>query len=359
MSSAIGLSPPRCAFERVIAWPNLLAAWRAAARGKRGKRATAAFEHQLADRLLALQQDLSSGAYQPGDYKSFHIHEPKRRLISAAPFRDRVVHHALCQVIEPVFEAGFNAHSYANRVGKGTHKAIRRVQQLACSYRYALRLDIVEHFASIDHALLYQRLAWQIDDPRTLALAGTIIDSGRGVLAGHYTPYLFPGDTASALQRPRGLPIGNLTSQFWSNCYLDPLDHFLTETLGCQGYARYVDDLALFADTKTQLWDWKTACRDFLAGLRQRLHEHNAQVVPCEHGIPWLGFVVYPQRLRLKSRHSVHATRRLKSRYHAWQCGEISFGELDASVKGWVNHAVFADSRNLRWHVLTKAFDAR
>lgn len=100
----------------------------------------------------------------------------------AAPFRDRVVHHALCQVIEPVFEAGFVADSYANRIGKGTHKAILRVQALARSYRYALRLDVVEHFASIDHALLLRELARRIDDPRTLDLVRIIIASGRGVL---------------------------------------------------------------------------------------------------------------------------------------------------------------------------------
>lgn len=154
------------------------------------------------------------------------------------------------------------------------------------------------------------------------------------MLEGQYTPYRFPGDTPGALDRPRGLPIGNLTSQFWSNCYLDALDHFITDTLGCTAYVRYVDDMVLFADDKPQLWRWKSACRYFLAGLRLRIHEHSAQAVPCEQGIPWLGFVITPKQIRLKSRNSRHATRRLTARYQAWQRGEISFGGTSRSRAG-------------------------
>lgn len=121
-------------------------AYHKAARGKRGKAAAATFEHQLADRLLWLRAELIDGTYRPGPYQHFTIHEPKRRLISAAPFGDRVVHHALCNIIEPLFEALFHPHSYANRVGKGTHRAIDRLQAYACRYRYVLRLGIVQHF---------------------------------------------------------------------------------------------------------------------------------------------------------------------------------------------------------------------
>jgi RNA-directed DNA polymerase len=135
-------------FEQVLAWDNLLLAWRKAARGKRGKAGAALFEHQIADRLLALQSALRDGIWRPGGYVHFFIHEPKRRRISAAPFADRVVHHALCNCIEPVFERLFIPDSYANRPGRGTHRAVARLQQLARRYRYVLRLDIVKHFPS-------------------------------------------------------------------------------------------------------------------------------------------------------------------------------------------------------------------
>ncbi len=112
-------------------WDNLLLAYRKASQGKRGHADVAEFEYRLEDNLLQLQQELSNQTYQPGAYHSFYIHDPKKRLISAAPFRDRVVHHALCNLIEPVFEKSFIYDSYANRVGKGTHKAIDRAQLFA------------------------------------------------------------------------------------------------------------------------------------------------------------------------------------------------------------------------------------
>lgn len=169
MSSAIYHSS-EVTLEKVIAWENLLLAWRKAARGKRAKPGVADFEYQAADRLLELQSVLRVGTWRPGGYVHFYIHEPKRRRISAAPFADRVVHHALCNLIEPVFERLFISDSYANRPGKGTHRAVDRLQQFAKRYRYVLRLDIVKHFPSIDHAILLATLARHLHDDRLLDL---------------------------------------------------------------------------------------------------------------------------------------------------------------------------------------------
>jgi retron-type reverse transcriptase len=199
-------------FDNITSWENLWAAYHKAARGKRGKLAAAAFEHHLADRLLTLQAELNNRSYQPGKYHHFLIHEPKRRKISAAPFRDRVVHHALCNLIEPMFEAQFHPHSYANRVGKGTHRAIAQLQTYARQYRYVLRLDIVQHFPSIDHAILKQELFRLLPDNGVQWLVNLILQSGEGVLANEYRMVYFEGDSLLASLRPRGLPIGNLTS---------------------------------------------------------------------------------------------------------------------------------------------------
>jgi RNA-directed DNA polymerase len=339
-------------FDLVHDWHNLLLAWKQAAKGKRGKGPVAAFEVNLAENLLVLQDELVTGTYRPGGYTHFHVHEPKPRLISAAPFRDRVVHHALCNVIEPVFERRFIPDSYANRKGKGTHLACNRFQAFSRHYPYVLRLDIVKHFPSLDHAVLLNILARYLRDDRILALCQIIIDSGAGILDQEHQPWLFPGDDLLALTRPCGLPIGNLTSQFWSNCYLHPLDLFIKRELGCKAYLRYVDDFALFSHSKTQLWEWKLAIREKLASLRLRFHEHSAQVCPVNSGIPWLGFVIYPTHRKLKSRKVVHATRRLHSAYQRWQRGHISFAEFDAMVQGWINHAHYADTWGLRNHVL-------
>ncbi len=338
-------------YSQIIAWSNLLFAYRKAARHKRGKRTAAGFEHQLADHLLALQDELTRCTYQPGGYVHFRIHDPKARKISAAPFRDRVAHHALCNIIEPLFEAQFIPHSYANRVGKGTHRALDTLQAFARCFRYVLRADIVKHFPSVDHAILLDILADTVRDDAARWLIERIISSGHGVLADEYEMLYFPGDDLFAAERPRGLPIGNLTSQFWSNCYLNPLDGFITCELGCAAYLRYVDDFALFSDSKRQLYAWKQALCDFLATLRLTIHEPQAQVIPCVHGIPWLGWVVYPTHRKLKARNAVKFTRRLEHNLDLYEAGAIPFAELDASVQGWINHVRYADTWGLRGHV--------
>lgn len=255
-------------------------------------------------------------------------------------------------MIEPVFEQLFIPDSYANRPGKGTHRAVERLRQFAKRYRFALRLDIVKHFPSIDHDILLNTLARYLDDERILDLCAKIVASGDRVLEQEYEMVWFPGDDLLAACRPRGLPIGNLTSQFWSNCYLHPLDQFIKRELRCPAYLRYVDDMALFADSKARLWAWRSAIIDRLARLRLTVHENAAQVVPVEAGIPWLGFVVYPTHRRIKSRKVVQGTRRLAERFDDWRAGRISFAEFDASVQGWINHVRYADSWGLRQHVL-------
>lgn len=338
-------------FDAVTEWDNLWLAFHLAARGKRRKGSAAAFEQQVADRLLALQDALRDRTYRPGSYRDFLIHEPKRRRISAAPFADRVVHHALCNRIEPLFEVQFIADSYANRNGKGTHRAIARLQQHARRHRYVLRADVVQHFPSLDHEILRARLARSIDDADVLWLAGTIIDSGAGILANEYTQVYFPGDDLLAACRPRGLPIGNLTSQFWSNVYLSDFDWFVQRELGCSAYLRYVDDFALFSDDRKTLWRWKRAIIERLARERLTIHAAQAQVLPTDCGIPWLGFVVYPTHRLLKRRNALNFSRRLQDNLDAYSAGRISFAELDASVQGWINHVRYADTWGLRKHI--------
>jgi RNA-directed DNA polymerase len=341
------------AFTQICDWANLQTAHHLAALGKRGRPSTAAFEHQLADQLLQLQAELRTGAYRPQPYTHFMIHEPKRRCISAAAFRDRVVHHALCLVIEPRFERVFIPDSFANRVGKGTHAAVLRLAQFARGHRYVLRADIRQHFPSIDHAVLLQALQSHIAEADVMDLIATIVASGDWA-DGEDRPaqHFFAGDDLLCACRPCGLPIGNLTSQFWSNCYLHPLDLFVKRELGCNAYLRYVDDFALFSDSKAELWSWKAALRERLARLRLTMHENSTQVAPTATGIPWLGFVVYPTHKLLKARKVRHASRRLGMLYGAWHEGAISFAEFDAAVQGWINHVRHADSWGLRGHVL-------
>lgn len=338
-------------FATLTSWENLLLAWRNASRGKRGQPNVAFFEHRLEDHLASLRADLQARTYRPGAYRSFHIHEPKRRLISAAPFRDRVVHHALCNVIEPLFERSFIFDTYANRRGKGTHRALARCQEYARFLPYVLPLDVRQFFPSIDHALLRRLLAAKIGDPGVLWLVDQILTSGEGVLSEAYDMVYFPGDDLFAINRPRGLPIGNLTSQFWGNVYLSGIDHFVKRELRCPGYVRYVDDLLLFDRSKDALWRAKDAVVKRLESLRLTVHR-GAHPKPAEEGIPFLGFVTFPQRRRLKRRKGVQYQRHLRQALAAFQAGELPAARLAASVQGWLAHVRYGNTAGLRQTVL-------
>ena len=341
-------------YRELCAWDNLLPAYRRASKGKRGQPNVAAFEHRLEDHLLDVQAELRSHTYRPGPYNSFYIHEPKRRLISAAPFRDRVVHHALCNIIEPVFERTFIADSYANRVGKGTHRALNRAQELARRYSYVLQCDIRQFFPSIDHAILRDILARKIADDSVLWLIDRILEGGKRVLSEEYDMVYFPGDDLFAVARPRGLPIGNLTSQFWANVYLNPFDHFAKRTLRCQGYLRYVDDFLLFANDKATLWRWKEAVHMRLAQVRLTIHPET-HPHPVTEGIPFLGFIIFPQRRRLKRRKGIYFQRKLRAMMAAYRTGEMSLLHVSASVQGWVNHVGYGNTIGLRKTVLGRS----
>ncbi len=343
----IGLAGRGKIYTQLYRWDNLLLAYQRASRGKRGHANVAAFEYRLEDNLLRLQAELAGQSYQPGPYTSFYIHEPKRRLISAAPFPDRVVHHALGNLIEPLFERSFIFDSYANRIGKGTHRALARCQEFARRYRYVLQADVEQFFPAIDHAILRAILARKIEDERVMGLIDRILAGGIGVLAEEYDLHWFPGDDLLAVLRARGLPIGNLTSQFWANCYLNGFDHFVKRELRCPGYLRYVDDVALFGDDKAVLWDWREALIERLAGLRLTIHPA-AQPRPVSEGIPFLGFITYPDRRRLKRRKGLHYRRSLTALLTAYHAGEIPLARVTASVQSWINHVRYGNTVGLR-----------
>jgi RNA-directed DNA polymerase len=332
---------------------NLYLAFKNAARGKRRHPSVAVFEFALESNLLDLQAELQARTYTPGPYHNFRIHDPKSRLISAAPFRDRVVHHALCQIIEPLFERRFIHDSYACRVGKGTHAALDRAQQYARRYAYVLKCDLEQFFPSIDHAILQAQLARVIGDEDVLWLASRILAGGAEVHRGDCAPRYFPGDDLFAATRPRGLPIGNLTSQFWANVYLNPLDHFIKRDLACAAYVRYVDDLLLFGREKPLLHAWKKAIIEYAAALRMMLHESESVVFPVRTGIPFLGWRVYPDHRRLKRRNGLAFQRRFARLLADLTAGRVTWEDLHASVNGWIAHAAHGDTWGLRRALLS------
>lgn len=336
-------------WDSFISFEHLERSWRAARRGKRRKPAVARFDMDAESQLFDLQAELNAGTYQHRPYHNFiHVEYGKRRLISAADFRDRVVHHALYGVLAPIWEARFHAHSYACRVGKGTHRAVDRCQQLSRRYPYVLQCDIQQFFPAMDHAILQATIRRHVADRRLLTVIDHVIASGDGVLRSAYTPHLFAGDDLFALGRPRGLPIGNLTSQFWANVYLHPFDLWVSQTLGCRGYVRYCDDFLLFAADKATLHQWREQIINQLAEYRLTLHEQRAQVYPSRVGIPWLGWVVYPTHRLLKRRRGTAFARRYRRLVRQYHRQRITLDVLSQRVQGWVAHVQHGDTWGLR-----------
>jgi RNA-directed DNA polymerase len=333
-------------WPRVVSFENLLEAHRRACRGKRRRPDVQAFTLALEHNLLGLQRELDEGHYRPGTYRLFTVYERKPRLIAAAPFRDRVVHHALMQVIEPFIDRRFIPDSYACRPGKGLHRAVDRYQAWARQYAYVLKLDVRRYFPSIDHRLLKAGLRRHLKDPRVLDLLERIVDSAP--VTGE-APVPFPGDDLlTPLERPRGIPIGNLTSQFFANLYLDPFDHWLLETERVHAYLRYVDDLYLLGDDLARLWALRGACAEYLAGLRLHLHPRKAQVFPTREAVDVLGYRVSRERRWLRNPNGYRFRRRFRRLLAAYRAGRLEWGELMPAVQSWIGHARHAETAGLR-----------
>lgn len=340
-------------YEKVCDFENIYLAYRKARKGKRGRIQPAMFERVQDDELLAIQEELQTLSYKPGAYHSFFIHDPKKRLISAAPFRDRVVHHALCRVMEPIWEKRFIHDTYANRVAKGTHRALDRTQEFSRQYQYFLQCDVRQFFPSIDHAILMAEFSRRIKDEKFLWLCETILKSGEGVLTNEYEMTYFEGDDLFSANRPRGLPIGNLTSQFWANVYMNELDQFVKRQLKCKAYIRYVDDFVLFSDDKRQLAGWREQIIQQAAGLRLTLHEECAQISPTAAGIPFLGFRVFPEYRLLKTRKAIRFRRKLNRLLEDHSNGWINFSKLNQIIQGWIHYVSYGDTWGLRRSVLS------
>ncbi|MBC8328929.1 MAG: group II intron reverse transcriptase domain-containing protein [Planctomycetes bacterium] len=292
-----------------------------------------------------MSADLAAGRWRPSGYRTFRIAEPKERLICAAPFADRVVHQAVVQVIEPLFEPSFIHDSYACRRGRGTHRALRRVSLWAGTYPWCLKLDVEKYFPSVDHDICLELAARKLHCPPTLEILRRIL----GTWTTEEAPRRwFPGDDLfSPGLRSRGLPIGNLTSQFLSNVYLDPVDHRVKDGLGIRPYARYCDDLVVLGHSPEELRRVRSEIVRALRRLRLTAHPRKTQIFPTAQGIPWLGFTVYPDQIHLRRENLRRARRRFRRFAGLLQRGEGDPVHIQCSVDAWRAHAQHASSPKL------------
>jgi len=333
-------------FSKITTFSNLLLVATRASKRKRTRSNVAVFSLSLEEELYRLQDELCSQTYRPGPYRTFMIHDKKPRLISAASFRDRVVHHALCNVVEPIFDRGFLDASYACRKGKGPHAAIERASAFARRYRFVLKCDIAQYFPSIDHEILLAAIRRRIWDDEVLWLIQSILASNQGPSS---ALSYFPGDDLfTPMARARGLPIGNQTSQFFANVYLNELDHLVKEQWGAPGYVRYVDDFLVFHQEKSVLHGMLKSIQAQCEEWRLHVHPRKCFVGPVKAGFTFLGHRVFPTHRRLEARNVRQFRRRLRVLNHQVKTGGIAIEVGRHRVQSWVAHAEQANTVRLR-----------
>lgn len=316
-------------WEHVLEWENLLTAAKEASRGKRYRNEVMRFNVRLEENLLRIRECLRAKEWRPGPFRAFEVFEPKRRLVHAPCFADRVVHHALVQVIGPCFERRFIAQSFACRVGKGTHAASDYLSSMLRSAEarwggvYVLKADVTKYFYSIDHDILLRIVSRTIGDPDVLNVLRVLVKE------------------ADCIEGNRGLPLGALTSQLLANAYLDQLDHFIKDTLGVRYYVRYMDDFILLHGDKTELWRLLAEIRDFLACELHLTLNNKTRVFPASHGVDFAGYRHFSGYKLPRKRNVRRARKRFAGLSRCYADGRVDIDTVRccvASFTGYMRH---------------------
>ena len=282
---------PQNLFSKLSSKQHLFATWQKFTRGKHGKRDVQEFERDLEKNIFKLHEDLLAGQYQHGSYESFIVHDPKRRQIHKASVRDRLLHQAVTDIIEPFFEKRFIFDSFSCRKGKGTHAGVKRLQKFLrqASHNntqtvYVLKCDIKQFFASVDHQILLELIEQQINDKQLLVIIKKIIDSF----------YVTAG---------QGIPLGNVTSQLFANIYLHELDWFAKRNLREKYYLRYCDDFVAVSTDRKHLLELVETTGYFL-DERLKLNLHPDKLVICNwnQGVDFLGYILKPHCTVLRTK---------------------------------------------------------
>ena len=331
-------------FNKICSFDNLHLAYLKARKAKRYRSCVLEFSRNLEENLLNIQSNLINLIYKPGPYKEFIIYDSKKRQIKAPEFSDRIVHHALLNIIEPIFDRGFIYDSYACRKNKGVHRAVKRLEYFLRSlsvkswvqeeeYKtrpriYCLKCDISKYFESINHEILFNLLKKKIADQKVLILFKKIIDS---------------------IPSEKGIPIGNLTSQFFANVYLNELDQFIKHCLRCRYYLRYMDDFLILDFHKKKLHQTKEIIRGFLKDeLKLELHPQKTNIFPTNKGIDFLGYVVFDHYKLLRKSTVKRFLNRTKFYKRKLIERKISKKQFNFSLNAWLGYAGFANSYQLR-----------
>lgn len=313
-------------FQEICTWENIYLAFLKAQKKKSKRPDVIAFKENLINNLTLLQHELISGEYKPRPLSTFIIRDPKTRKIRKSDFRDRIVHHAICNLLEPIFDKSFIFDSFANRKGKGSLNALKRFDvfkrkasknsKIGC---FVLKADIRHYFDEVDHDVLLQIIGRKIKDDKFLSLISIILKNHSDIT---------------------GMPLGNMTSQFFANLYLNELDQFVKHNLKARYYIRYVDDFVILHDNKEVLGDYKKEISRFLdERLRLQLHATKSKIIPLHKGVSFLGFRNYPHHRLLRKANLRSMREKIR---------QDDYDSLCEYVEGWSAYASQADTFDLR-----------
>ena len=324
-------------WNKLCSYENLELAFRRARKHKTLKLYVMEFEKNLEENLLQLRAELLLHSYRPKPLETFILCDPKTRKISKSDFRDRIIHHALCNIIEPIFEKTFIYDSYANRIGKGTLKAIQRfdyfkrgVSRNNTGECFILKADIRHYFETVDHGVLMGIIKRKIKDKDIIWLVKTILSN-----------YNSKG-------KGKGMPLGNLTSQFFANVYLDALDRFVKHNLKAKYYIRYVDDFVIFENAITKLKHYKEKISEFLKTIKLELHPDKSSIISLEQGVCFLGFRIFYCCRLLKKSNIRKMKRKLAGFKMKFDGSNASYDKIYSSMEGWLAYASNGNTHKLR-----------
>lgn len=334
-------------FEQVCSFENIYLAYKKAKRNKKYRPYVLEFSANLERNIISLANDLKTGRYCHGKYKERYISDLKKRLIKIAPFRDRIVHHAICNIIEPIFDKNFVKESFACRIGKGNHRAVLKFKSMIRVFEnsYCLKCDISKYFASIKHNILLDLIKKKIKDERLVNLIMKVI----------YSSHDSKMDYLGKESIYAGIPIGNLTSQLFANIYLNELDHFIKEVLKEKQYIRYMDDFLIISPNKVILEKDKLIISKFLKRkLGLTLHPRKANVILLNQGVEFLGYKFFKNYRLIRKATIGRFEKTLKAHKIKLGRGEIDSGFYLNSLSSWGTFARFANSYKLRQYLFMK-----
>lgn len=310
-------------FDKVCEPDNLHLAYLKAKRGKSKRYGVLLFEKRLDDNLLKLHDELVNGIYKTSEYSIFMIHDPKERMVYRLPFHDRVVHHAIMNVLEGIWTSIFTVNSYACIKGRGIHgvvKHLKRDLRNVESTTYCLKIDIKKFYPSIDHSVMKETIRRKIKDVKLLQLLDEVIDSAPGV------------------------PIGNYLSQFFANLYLSYFDHWIKEIKHVKYYYRYADDIVILSDSKSHLKCLFSEISEYMESKLKLQIKGNHQIFPVEsRGIDFVGYVFFHSHILMRKT----IKKRLCRKAAKLNKKGISEQEYKQQISPWIGWARHCDSKHL------------